>query len=362
MKQSKRYLFLLSLLCMSLSVLSQDIGINILQQPAVMPTNSTGEIQVDICNNTGTPGEKLPAYRIAPLISVPALVTITGVRDLPPGWFICSNDGNNIRLSNGSDGNLDFDECRTFYLQVKSGSTVGGPLNIQSTLAFGGSDGFAIQAYQPGTATGACNDANQTEGNNPGNDNSGTSVAVTLALPIGVTNFDAIWANKFGSITWKGTGVESPGTSYTIERSIDGRNFSSIGKLMANSITAIVDYKFVDKEVEAATFDNKVIYYRLKMTDVDGSIKYSTIRTLKRTASVSIIMSPNPVKDILYINGLPHGAKMAIVYNGVGQEIVRKTIVFNPTIIDFSKYASGVYTVKVLSTEGDVLQTSKIIK
>jgi len=69
---------------------------------------------------------------------------------------------------------------------------------------------------------------------------------------------------------------------------------------------------------------------------------------------------PNPVQDMLTLNtDVVSGSLKAEVYNAVGQ-LVYSSALSGKSQIDFSSYASGVYTVKV--TDGDNVTIRRIVK
>jgi len=63
---------------------------------------------------------------------------------------------------------------------------------------------------------------------------------------------------------------------FEVERSLDGNNFSSIGRVTAVNQPGNHTYQIADP---IAIF-NAPIYYRLRMTDIDGRFRYSPVRTI----------------------------------------------------------------------------------
>jgi hypothetical protein len=82
-----------------------------------------------------------------------------------------------------------------------------------------------------------------------------------------------------------------------VERSIDGTNFNGIGSVTAsgNSSTTL-NYSFND--ADAAKQGVSILYYRLKVTDLNGSFKYSnTISVTLAATKGTITVSPNPASN-----------------------------------------------------------------
>jgi len=82
----------------------------------------------------------------------------------------------------------------------------------------------------------------------------------------------------------------------SVERSIDGINFSSIGTVIAAGNSSITNnYNFVD--TNAMNLPVSILYYRLKQVDIDGKFSYSIIVAIKIVHSYSepqITAYPNP--------------------------------------------------------------------
>ncbi|WP_028522298.1 Ig-like domain-containing protein [Runella limosa] len=157
MKALQTFIFVLSLFCI-VKGNAQDMGINILNQPASVSQGATnGRIIIDICNFDGGTTNS-PLNKIQPLISLPSALVDTFVTAISfDGWSIVSKSGSTIRFQNTVS--IAPGECKQIVLGYK-GVNVGGPLTVTGTIQFSGP---------------------QTSGNNPANDNSTTSITVTNA-------------------------------------------------------------------------------------------------------------------------------------------------------------------------------------
>jgi hypothetical protein len=154
MKYFIRFLFALCLFYLSEGK-SQDVSINILNQPPSVAQGSTiGRITIDICNNDGGT-TNVPLNKLRPLITLPSQLVGTSLISISnSGWNILSNDGSNIRFENTST--IILGECSQIIIGY-TGVNLGGPLTVVGTIGFNGP---------------------QTVGNIPGNDNSTTSITV----------------------------------------------------------------------------------------------------------------------------------------------------------------------------------------
>ncbi len=120
------------------------------------------------------------------------------------------------------------------------------------------------------------------------------------ASPLPV-NFISVAANQTGSgvqVSWK-VAAERDIASYSIEKSLNGRSFTTVGTVTAS--------QYSDNE-KNYTFQEVVLpaglqYYRIKSTGLNGEIKYSSIARLSAGGVKSLLtISPNPVPQGSGIN------------------------------------------------------------
>ena len=144
---------------------AQDVSINITNTPSI-PLGTTTPVLITLCNEDPDP-ISAPGGKLRPQLSVGPNATIIGATNTDgsplTGFTIQSlstGNANTIRLL--YDNVLPNAECISFHVIVK-GTVVSGPSNYNATLGFQGP---------------------QTPGNNPANDNSGSSLAVTAAPPV----------------------------------------------------------------------------------------------------------------------------------------------------------------------------------
>jgi len=124
-------------------------------------------------------------------------------------------------------------------------------------------------------------------------------------LASGTVNLKASLVGNNVNVEW--TAVNETNVSqYNVERSVDGKIFITIGnvKAIGNGQTKI-DYNYTD--FSPAIGDN---FYRIESLSKDGARKYTgVVKVNFVSASSSIVLSPNPVTDILQIQGLSPSMK-----------------------------------------------------
>lgn len=119
----------------------------------------------------------------------------------------------------------------------------------------------------------------------------------SIILPVSLIDFTGKESGGKNILNWN-TASETNSSHFNIERSTDGYNFNSIGRVNAAGYSATESkYSFTDAfPVEGKNF------YRLVMTDKDGSFQYSKIVVISNKANNTI--------GITYIN-LSSGANTA---------------------------------------------------
>jgi hypothetical protein len=115
----------------------------------------------------------------------------------------------------------------------------------------------------------------------------------TNLLPVVLMDFTAAGNSALINLNWMVTG-EANFKYYEVERSEDGVRFSAVGKVNG---TQQSNYSFSDNRLPAA----QVIYYRLRMVDVDGRYTYSKIVPVRLSVKGRITIFPNPAKDFVTI-------------------------------------------------------------
>ena len=120
----------------------------------------------------------------------------------------------------------------------------------------------------------------------------------TLILPIELVSFSGEVAPEGNLLSWE-TASELNSDYFEIERSPDGKSFSSIASVVAqkNSLEAHT-YQFIDHG-----FNNGPNFYRLRQVGLDRSVTYSNIILLENQTFDSFVegIAPVPAKDNLSV-------------------------------------------------------------
>jgi len=116
-------------------------------------------------------------------------------------------------------------------------------------------------------------------------------------LAVKMKSFEGWRGNDFNLLTWV-TSKETNNQYFEIERSADGNNYSTLGRV-EGALNSSVErrYSFNDKEPLYTGF------YRLKQVDAHGNVTYSrVIRIIRPVTATLFAKFENPVHDILKAN------------------------------------------------------------
>lgn len=186
-----------------------------------------------------------------------------------------------------------------------------------------------------------------------------------VPLPVKLLYFRAE-VSSFVTLRWA-TASEIDNDYFSVERSENGIDFYQIATLMGNgTYDGLLEYEFIDEKPQAV-----VEYYRLKQVDFDGvSETFQPIRV--ETSSVSpkhkISLYPSVVANgqlnivsdqSLYIHDLS-------VYSMKGGDMMSvgnsQRSTDNAYSLAVDQLASGLYVLKIQTTEGDIFTSRFVIK
>ncbi len=175
----------------------------------------------------------------------------------------------------------------------------------------------------------------------------------SIILPVQLLSFTGNLNGRNVILDWH-TNDELNVAKYDIERSADARNFLTIGMQQANN-TANNHYTFVD--------NNPIVsagYYRLKIVERDGTIRFSKIILIKNALANAIAITPNPTSDFIKIT-LPNANGYSIqVLNALGKIMMEKYVLQTEITLPLNNFNVGVYFIKIKGN-GETI-TQRIIK
>lgn len=127
--------------------------------------------------------------------------------------------------------------------------------------------------------------------------------------------------------------------SISIERSADGIRFERLQALVAGATQA--------QDRHPLEGDN---YYRLRLVELSGAVKYSPIRTIHWEAAVWIRLFPNPAQDqvTIQLKDLPTEPWSVTLHDWSGQQVAAYTDIPIPSLsIPSQTLPAGAYIVSI---------------
>ncbi|CAN5736922.1 hypothetical protein BH11BAC4_BH11BAC4_13860 [soil metagenome] len=128
----------------------------------------------------------------------------------------------------------------------------------------------------------------------------------TGVIPVTVTDFVAQKNNAAVLLKWYAT-FETSFKKFEIERSTDAANFNKIGEVEGRNLA---NYSFDDDNLP----NRAIVYYRLKMIDIDGRFTYSKTIAIRLNNNFSnALVYPNPTAGKLTIKLLEELASNSVL-------------------------------------------------
>jgi hypothetical protein len=189
------------------------------------------------------------------------------------------------------------------------------------------------------------------------------------ALPITLSTFRGVRQGSKNVLAWS-TYNEQNNTGFELQRSADGRNFTSLSfvptKAANGNSTTSIQYSFDDVKPIAGTN-----YYRLKQIDNDGKFVMSNIVTLKGEKVTTLQLTavyPNPTIDRLNVIVVsPMAAQLKLVVTDLaGKVITQQTNALsagdNNLSVSVNHLSAGSYFIKAICDNGCETAVQKFVK
>jgi Secretion system C-terminal sorting domain len=183
-------------------------------------------------------------------------------------------------------------------------------------------------------------------------------------LPVTLEYFKASQTDNLNKLSWK-VNCTSAKVNFEIERSSDGRSFTTITTLTADRLRCNQPFDTDDNQPPAG-----LNYYRIKITDDGGKFYYSNIIILANKAAGFEIerISPNPVMNenaVLKINAGEKSVINIIISDISGKNIAVQTATIiagkNQITLNTRNLTGGTYIVTV-SSGSQSRQSVKLVK
>ena len=170
------------------------------------------------------------------------------------------------------------------------------------------------------------------------------------ALPVTLSYFEVTKEGASAHLTWATTS-ETNFNHFDIERSPDAKAWKKIGEVKANNLRS---YTFTDP-LSTVNRPSSIHYYRLKITDLDGTFTHSPIRSLKTEAQpFDIRVYPNPASRYASFGDVDISRiRSVVLYNLSGQKVLSGNSIPREGI-RVEGLPSGVYHIQITGSLGEM--------
>ena len=195
-----------------------------------------------------------------------------------------------------------------------------------------------------------------TSDSNPDNNIISDSISIGCVpfLPLDLVSFKGNYTDEKVILTWQ-VNSWTEGSYFSVERAKDGINFESIGRLEAIADGQLNTYQYTDNNPYLTAG-----YYRLKIVDIDGVVKYSSTLVLKKEYRnslqiESVYLNQNEQLNIIYTSP-DHAPLIETIYDITGRLVHRKELSnvkvgSNEMQVDVKHLNSGVYILSLQNNQ-----------
>jgi hypothetical protein len=188
---------------------------------------------------------------------------------------------------------------------------------------------------------------------------------LTSLLPADIVNFNAVKVtsgkNQHVQLSWVSAN-DIAGNKYEIEKSNDGTHFTLVKTFIANN-TASNNYRLT---YVSTNDDKNKVFFRIKQTETDGSLKYSGIKTVALDYTATTMkLYPTLTKDNVNIY-FPYSGKGDYQVNIVSLtgQLMQQSEYARTNFIKVNLKAGikpGLYIVSVVNKQTAETQQSKLV-
>jgi len=350
-KMKKNFLLVVYACCMmfasftnsAIAQITANVGVNAVYNPNAFTTYRATPTTGTLANGLFTAvitksGGDMPANSFSIIVSLAPDVAYTGATfDIPTGFtFQAISPISLVFKQTGAYNGSGLPARRVINI----------PVQATAPVAATGANNWLIEVQQEADYTDLV----------PADDAAKGRVSVADSpLPVKLTSFKVAKENNTANLFWSTTS-ETNSEHFEIQHSKDAKDWSIIGLVAAKGESkSKLDYTFMHKN--PVTGEN---YYRLKMVDKDATYTYSRLQNLEFGAVSAISFFPNPVSETLFIDhGIFSEIESISIIDANGRTVY-KSAVITPSGINVKRLGSGVYVIKVASSEGSSY-TQKVV-
>jgi uncharacterized repeat protein (TIGR01451 family) len=170
-------------------------------------------------------------------------------------------------------------------------------------------------------------------------------------LPVVLVEFSGRMNGRKADLSWKTEDAASL-QKFEVQRSLNGRDYTTIGILSSTGPAS--SYGFSD---DLSQISAPVVYYRLKMMELDGKTSFSPVLVFREKGVGSqLLVYPNPVKGSAFISFMsPVKARIELqLTDAAGRLVLRRNcdVEKGNNILSLSgleRFVPGTYTVQLIN-------------
>jgi hypothetical protein len=175
-----------------------------------------------------------------------------------------------------------------------------------------------------------------------------------VILPVTLTSFTSACVSEGTLLTWE-TATELNNDYFTIERSADGENWTTVGTVVGSGTKSTpTRYDYVDRGLQTG-----MVYYRLAQTDYDGTHEKLQVVATHCSETTQELIVPNPSSGAFYVTGLELGDKLTLSDMN-GRTVTQLKSASQTAHITMEQPKAGCYFLSIKRTSGEV-NTYKVI-
>lgn len=149
-------------------------------------------------------------------------------------------------------------------------------------------------------------------------------------------------------VSWS-TSEEVRNDYFEVERSADARHFQALGKIKGMGDTSVEQhYDFLDTTPLPGT-----AYYRIRQVDTDGTVSFSSTKSLTRAGNEAAILFPNPAAEKVVLKNIRQGATI-LIRDSSGRIVKRSTAGGKHVEVATGTLRPGSYVLTVAGPDGKV--------
>lgn len=178
------------------------------------------------------------------------------------------------------------------------------------------------------------------------------STSTANSLPVEFLYIKAELNDNAALVKWA-TATEINNSHFEIERSIDGREFTKIGREEGHGNSSnVIEYEYLDYDIPN---QSAPVYYRLKQVDYDGAFDYSAIVYVTSGDEQKAKVYPNPASSV--INVSKQGARFNVrLLDQRGMTMKLMEDIYDQVQIPVQNIPNGYYIIQVEDESGSESQ------